>query len=55
MAINPFKETDLKELQQNVRQFFIDHFSGVKEKSETSWKKFREKGQERITVMFIPH
>lgn len=55
MAINPFKETDLKELQQNVRQFFIDHFSGVKEKIETSWKKFREKGQERITVMFIPH
>lgn len=55
MAINPFKDTDLKDLQQNIRQFFTDHFSGIREKTENSWKKFRERGQERITVMFIPH
>ncbi|HOP62152.1 MAG TPA: M23 family metallopeptidase [Spirochaetota bacterium] len=55
MAINPFRDTDLKDLQQNIRQFLTDHFSGIKEKIGTSWKNFREKGRERVTVMFIPH
>jgi len=55
MTINPFKDTDLEDLQQGIRQFFIDHFGGTREKIKLSWKRFRDKGQERITVMFIPH
>ncbi len=55
MTINPFKDTDLKDLQQNIRQLFIDYFGDTREKIKASWKRLREKGQERITVMFIPH
>lgn len=55
MAINPFKDSNLNDLQQNIRQFLIDHFDGLRKKSREKWRKFLLKGQERITVMFIPH
>ncbi len=55
MAVNPFKESNLNDLQQNIKQFFIDHFDGFKEKIKSSWAAFLAKGRERLTVMFIPH
>jgi murein DD-endopeptidase MepM/ murein hydrolase activator NlpD len=55
MKINPFKDASLNDLQQNISDFFIDHFEGKKLKIKTFWKKFKDKGNERITVMFIPH
>ena len=55
MKINPFKDANLNDLQQNISDFFIDHFGDTKLKIKTFWKRFKEKGNERITIMFIPH
>lgn len=55
MKLNPFKDSNLNDLQQNIWQFFSDHFDGFREKTKNRWNNFVLKGQERITVMFIPH
>ena len=55
MGINPFKDSNLNDLQQNVTDFLVDHFVDKKHRIRTFWKRFNEKGNERITVMFIPH
>lgn len=55
MAINPFKESNLEDLQKDIRQFFIDHFDTTITRIRIFWTKFKKKGNERITVMFIPH
>lgn len=55
MGLNPFKESNLNDLQKKIRDFLSDHFSGRQEKAKELWKRFRKKGKERITVMFIPH
>jgi murein DD-endopeptidase MepM/ murein hydrolase activator NlpD len=55
MNLNPFKETNLSDLQKNILQFLSDHLSIKKEMLRDSWKRFMTKGKERITIMFIPH
>ena len=55
MKINPFKDTNLNDLQQNITNFFIDHFEDKRLKLKILWKKFKARGNERITIMFIPH
>lgn len=55
MKLNPFKESNLGDLQQNLIDFISDHFSGIADKIKAFWKLFVTKGKERITVMFIPH
>ena len=55
MAINPFKDSNLNDLQENTRQFFYDHFHTVITRTGDLWERFKKKGNERITVMFIPH
>jgi len=55
MGINPFKDSNLNDLQQNVTDFLVDHFVDKKHRIRTLWKRFNDKGNERITVMFIPH
>ena len=55
MKINPFKDANLNDLQQNISNFFIDHFEDKRLKLKIFWKKFKAKGNERITIMFIPH
>jgi len=55
MKLNPFKESNLKDLQQNLREFIAEHSSTLSEKSKDLWQRFLTKGRERITVMFIPH
>ncbi len=55
MAINPFKDSDLNDLQENIGQFFTDHFGGLRKKLAIMRANFFSKGREKITVMFIPH
>jgi murein DD-endopeptidase MepM/ murein hydrolase activator NlpD len=55
MKINPFKDANLNDLQQNISDFLMDHFEDKKLKIKTLWKRFKEKGNERITIMLIPH
>ena len=55
MKINPFKDANLNDLQQNISDFLMDHLEDKKLKIKTFWKKFKDKGNERITIMFIPH
>ena len=55
MKINPFKDANLNDLQQNITDFLVDHFEDKRLKLKTFWKKFKAKGNERITIMFIPH
>ncbi|MFC1669096.1 M23 family metallopeptidase [Spirochaetota bacterium] len=55
MGLNPFKDSNLNDLQQNVQGFIADHFGGFAERCNELWKRFLVKGRERLTIMFIPH
>jgi len=55
MNLNPFKETNLYDLQKNILRFLSDHLSSKQAKLKDWWNRFVTKGKERITIMFIPH
>ncbi len=55
MNLNPFKETNLNDLQKNILEFLSAHLSSTQARIKEWWKLFVTKGKERITVMFIPH
>ena len=55
MALNPFKDSNLNDLQQNIKSFIAAHFDGFREKVRTKWDRFVAKGNEKITLMVIPH
>jgi len=55
MAINPFKDSDLNDLQESLGQFTNDHFGSLKKRISDFRQRFFSKGKEKITVMFIPH
>src|SRR5208337_5636895 len=55
MNLNPFKETNLNDLEKNILEFFSDHLSSKKTELREWWRRFVAKGRERITIMFIPH
>lgn len=55
MGLNPFKDSNLNDLQQNIFTFLSEHFSGISAKIKEWWAAFVKKGNERITLMFIPH
>jgi murein DD-endopeptidase MepM/ murein hydrolase activator NlpD len=55
MKLNPFKDSNLNDLQKDILQFLSDHFSSRREMLRVWWRRFVTKGKERITIMFIPH
>ncbi len=55
MGLNPFRESNLSDLQRDLRQFVSDHFGELHARLKREWELFVKKGRERITVMFIPH
>ncbi|MBN1211156.1 MAG: hypothetical protein JXA92_01140, partial [candidate division Zixibacteria bacterium] len=55
MALNPFKDSNLKDLQENILDFFKGRFGDFYSSLQNRWQFLRKKGKERITVMFIPH
>ncbi len=55
MGLNPFKDSDLNDLQQNIFEFLSHRFEGVVAKIKDWWARFVKKGNERITLMLIPH
>jgi len=55
MGLNPFRDSNLNDLQEDLRGFFSDRFGGLAEKARAKWDLFVKKGRERVTIMFIPH
>ena len=55
MSLNPFKESNFEDLQDGLGEFFSDRFGAFRERSSDLWKRFKKKGNERLTIMFIPH
>ena len=55
MRINPFKESNLNDLQQNLSKFLSDQCETFSEKVRIKWVAFLTKGREKITIMFVPH
>jgi murein DD-endopeptidase MepM/ murein hydrolase activator NlpD len=55
IKLNPFKESNLNDLQRNLIEFIKEQSQNFAAISKFYWKKFLKKGKERITVMFIPH
>ncbi len=55
MALNPFKESNLNDLQKNIFTFLSNHCANLISKIKLYWSNFIKKGNERITLMFIPH
>ena len=55
MALNPFKDSNLNDLQKNIKSSLSDHFGRYINSAKDTWRRFVQKGKERLTVMFIPH
>ncbi len=55
MGLNPFKDSNLNDLQENIRQFTKRHFGELNKRIREWWNDFVKKGREQITIMFIPH
>lgn len=55
MAINPFKDSNLNDLQDTLSKYISDHYETIRERVGAKRDRFMTKGRERITVMFIPH
>jgi murein DD-endopeptidase MepM/ murein hydrolase activator NlpD len=55
MALNPFKDSNLADLQQSINEFASKHFGLTVEKTSELAGRIHSKGKERLTVMFIPH
>ncbi|HOK00971.1 MAG TPA: M23 family metallopeptidase [Spirochaetota bacterium] len=55
MKINPFKDTNLQDLHNSISQFVSDHFGDLDNRIKAFLRRVHERGQERITVLFIPH
>ena len=55
MGLNPFRDSNLNDLQEDIRRFFGDRFGEFAENARAKWDLFVKKGRERVTIMFIPH
>ena len=55
MGVNPFKDSDLQDLQQFIKDSFSDYFGFISEIIGNKWYVFLKKAKERITIMLIPH
>jgi murein DD-endopeptidase MepM/ murein hydrolase activator NlpD len=55
MGLNPFKDSNLADLQKNAADFFIEYFGDLLDRFREFRSYLMKKGRERITVMFIPH
>ncbi|MDY6934274.1 MAG: peptidoglycan DD-metalloendopeptidase family protein [Spirochaetota bacterium] len=55
MGLNPFKDSNLDDLQNNVSGFLRDHFGDLYYRIKESISLCVNKGRERITIMLIPH
>ncbi len=55
MGINPFKDSNLNDLQQNIKEKIYSRFKGINEKAKDLWSRFLTKGREKVTLMLIPH
>ncbi len=45
----------IKSFQNRLKKNFYENYYILRKKREKAWKKFVEKGHEKMTVMFIPH
>jgi len=55
MALNPFKDSNLNDLQQNITSFISARFGNALNTLKVKWRRFVTKGNEKITLMVIPH
>ena len=55
MRFNPFKETNFSELQNNLNYVLTERKDSLKKRFSEWLAAVRKKGNERITLMFIPH
>ena len=55
MGLNPFKDSNLNDLQRNTRDFLGRHFGEFSKRIGMWWDEFVRNGREQITIMFIPH
>ena len=55
MALNPFKDSNLVNLQESITGFLSDRFGFILDSAREKWSFFIKKGKERITIMLIPH
>jgi len=55
MKINPFKESNLEDLQQNLSEFLSERYDSFRDRFNEKWERFLAKGREKVTLMFVPH
>lgn len=55
MALNPFKDSNLDNLQDSIKGFLSDNFGFIADSIKEKFSLFMKKGRERITIMLIPH
>jgi murein DD-endopeptidase MepM/ murein hydrolase activator NlpD len=55
MGLNPFKDANLNDLQENIIKFFFRHFGNALQAVKRVLSNIHKKGNEKVTLMFIPH
>jgi murein DD-endopeptidase MepM/ murein hydrolase activator NlpD len=55
MSFNPFKNANLDDLQNGILTLLAELYSDINGKTSEWLRIIRKKGNERITLMFIPH
>lgn len=55
MGLNPFKDSSLDELQSGVSEYLSDKADTMRSRFSAWWGRFCKKGNERLTIMLIPH
>jgi len=55
MELNPFKETDLRELREEISALSNGFLWPINNYIQRKWNSFIKNGKERITVMIVPH
>lgn len=55
ISLNPFKEATYEDLQNYLQKQIGERFAYLREEFSDWWIRFKKKGNERLTIMFIPH
>ena len=55
MGLNPFKESNLYDLQKQIQDIVFEKWEQISSKIKAKWEHIKKRGNERLTIMVIPH
>jgi murein DD-endopeptidase MepM/ murein hydrolase activator NlpD len=55
MGLNPFKESNISDLQKQIQEVVSKKWDSIRNNLLTQWEYIKKRGNERLTIMVIPH